>query len=391
VRTNGGVEACDGLDNDCDGETDETFPGLGESCQHGACPTGAWVCAPDGLGTRCDGPLPAADDATCDGLDDDCDGETDEDAPARPCPLQEGVCAGAVQRCQGGRYTACDYGPLHTPGVDATCDQRDDDCDGLTDEDALPLLVPELGGLATDGLDNNCNGLIDEPGGVLVPIPGYSGVWIDAFETTVFERADCSGARYGLGSDDYPPGWPAAFEPAAEPVLYACSLPGVVPSGHLSYHRSLRACLAQGKRLCNREQFVRACTAGLSQDFPYGFRFAPGICNDPSVIPGQPEATGSRAGCTAGQGAYDMSGNLTEWVSDDSQQNPGYGVVASWSYDRRACWNGVGCYTLDPARQDELDLLLVLLDCNVENRNIDSYPRETTRPSFGGRCCYVRP
>ena len=38
----------------------------------------------------------------CDGFDNDCDGQTDEEIPPIPCPLQDGVCAGAEQICVGG-------------------------------------------------------------------------------------------------------------------------------------------------------------------------------------------------------------------------------------------------------------------------------------------------
>ena len=69
---------CDGLDSDCDGRTDEAF--TPESCGVGACVSQS-DCV-DGLATQC---IPAAPlaltDITCDGVDDDCDGDIDEDCP----------------------------------------------------------------------------------------------------------------------------------------------------------------------------------------------------------------------------------------------------------------------------------------------------------------------
>ncbi|UCD34945.1 MAG: hypothetical protein JSU90_11735, partial [Nitrospiraceae bacterium] len=81
------AEVCgDGLDNDCDGATDNGF-NVGANCTVGvgACQnTGKQVCRSDGSGTECNvSPLPAgtegpADDPTCsDGVDNDCDGTTD--------------------------------------------------------------------------------------------------------------------------------------------------------------------------------------------------------------------------------------------------------------------------------------------------------------------------
>ena len=50
--TNGGVEACDRVDNDCDGTTDEEWPELGSPCANGACPEGQWVCTAAGDGVE---------------------------------------------------------------------------------------------------------------------------------------------------------------------------------------------------------------------------------------------------------------------------------------------------------------------------------------------------
>jgi hypothetical protein len=51
----------------------------------------------DGFGGFGMGPgaLPAAADATCDDRDDDCDGRVDEDAPAAPTRCGVGACEGA--------------------------------------------------------------------------------------------------------------------------------------------------------------------------------------------------------------------------------------------------------------------------------------------------------
>jgi hypothetical protein len=86
------VGRCDGQDNDCDGRIDEDYAaalfddgGRPRQCEvgQGACSRAAAVtCAPDGLGTLCTAQAaePATDrDATCDTIDDDCDGLVDED------------------------------------------------------------------------------------------------------------------------------------------------------------------------------------------------------------------------------------------------------------------------------------------------------------------------
>jgi hypothetical protein len=72
----------------------------------------------------------------CNGVDDDCDGATDESAPQVLCANQRGVCAGSRVSCSGGSYPPCgatEYGGSYQP-AELSCDLLDNDCDGTTDE-----------------------------------------------------------------------------------------------------------------------------------------------------------------------------------------------------------------------------------------------------------------
>jgi hypothetical protein len=389
--TNGGVEACDDVDNDCDGETDEGFEQEGTACDNQGCP-GSWVCSADQSELVCDAPAPAADDATCDGRDDDCDDETDEDAGVRLCALQEGVCAGAEQAClPGGQWSDCDYGPAYVPGEDSLCDKLDNDCDGETDEEAPILLEPEAD--ATDGLDDNCNGLVDERGSAMVPVPGEEGVWIDAFEAAVFDAPDCTGTQYGVTADDYPAGFPP--EGDATVTLYACAVPDILPSGHLSWYRARRACEAQGKRLCQDAEWASTCASGTINRYPYGNFFASGSCNDAwrhaGGPPGELAPTGSYPDCAGESLARDMSGNLAEWLQNWDEDHTHCALVAGGSYVCEICSRGLNCLPCDPLDDDDWSDLMDILDCLPASRSFDVFPREMALSYLGTRCCMDGP
>jgi hypothetical protein len=134
------VERCDGLDNDCNTFVDETFP-LDEACVSGlgVCRRGGrHVCGED-LGLACDAvPAPPAPAELCgNGEDDDCDGETDEgyDVGAG-CTAGVGVCAveGRLACSGDGLAVVCDAEP-RTPAEELCGNGLDDDCDGESDED----------------------------------------------------------------------------------------------------------------------------------------------------------------------------------------------------------------------------------------------------------------
>ena len=151
-------EVCDELDNDCDGDTDEGMrfggpagPPVGEACQ-----VGEGECIRDGMvfcdeqnpteAGQCSAPVvaPAPSD-TCDGLDDDCDGEVDEEYTGE---VDDGVpnlgeaCAAGDGACRNEGVYVCDDGRLAV-----VCDAVPGDPGGAE---------------VCDGVDNNCNGQIDE-------------------------------------------------------------------------------------------------------------------------------------------------------------------------------------------------------------------------------------
>jgi hypothetical protein len=178
-----GTETCNGIDDDCDGATDENLGST--TCGVGACRRTVNNCV-GGVPQTCTPGTPGTE--TCNGLDDDCDGATDENLGSTTCGV--GACARTVNNCVGGVPQTCTPG---TPGTE-TCNGLDDDCDGATDENlgsttcgvgacartvdncvggAPQTCTPGTPGTETcNGVDDDCDGTVDDE---FVPTPTVCG------------------------------------------------------------------------------------------------------------------------------------------------------------------------------------------------------------------------
>lgn len=138
-----GAELCNGVDDDCDGQTDEGFD-LGRVCsvgQFGCTSLGRTVCASDERRTACDATVVNGVDERCNNQDDDCDGSTDEDfALGASCTVGLGQCARTGARACVGTTGLAGCGAAVAIGTAEACNGLDDNCNGDTDEGACPSL-----------------------------------------------------------------------------------------------------------------------------------------------------------------------------------------------------------------------------------------------------------
>jgi hypothetical protein len=113
---------------------------------------------------------------------------------------------------------------------------------------------------------------------------------------------------------------------------------GEKPTVAVTYNEATELCAAQGKRLCTAAEWTQACEGPKHLPYPYGFVRDSKRCNHdkPYIIPNnnayatpttrkaelarvdQSEPSGSRTACVSSYGVFDMTGNVDEWVYNES-------------------------------------------------------------------------
>jgi hypothetical protein len=361
----GREETCNGRDDDCDEAIDEDVAARLCPIQLGVC-TGATAACVDGAFQDClaDGLYgedftPPGTPETCDGLDNDCDGDEDEDCECIPgdvvaCGSSLGICARGVQVC------ADDFtlSPCVLADLGATCsdddecgaggfcvtetispsEDADDDClrtrdaactrqvcrtvdtaitcagDGDCNADEAcaggfcVLLAPEASAETCNGRDDDCDGRIDDEDEEICDTCPAGMVFVDAV----------SGGLRGFCIDAYEASRPdaTATDPGSE-ERWAFSQPGVLPWTGLTPEEADEVCEASAIRnevpgavpnrfLCSRADLEAACGAA----YPYGETYAAGQCADGTIS--HDGTTGAFPACCTEDGVCDLSGNLAE-------------------------------------------------------------------------------
>ena len=470
------VESCNRRDDDCDGTIDEGDPGGGAACGSdvGACMAGVEACVAGRI--QCMGATEPSTE-TCNTMDDDCDGSTDEGFLSNDinnCGTCGNRCEfdNAFAQCSMGtcELVVCDDGFFDVNGSDAdgceyacefngaeACNGRDDDCDTVVDEDLTPPsnfcnpngvcaagtvrcdpamerfvcdLPPtyEESEVSCDGLDNDCNGVVDDPflgAGLGTSCSNGTGA------CQRFGEVACTADRMGVacnapaagtpgteicdgldndcdGSTDEPrtaPGTNPSYvveamievrQGGSDFYIYqyeasrtdatgsdaggatgrSCSRAGVLPWTQVSYPEARDACAAAGLRLCTEDEWERACESS-SGSCTYAYASSCGTyqantCNgnDYDPIPGAPDddqviATGALSSC-----------NVNHTGADGGRVYDLSGNVKEWTEARSAGVN--------PLRGGSYNNSRLALQCGFDFTVADD---DFQIANVGFRCC----
>jgi len=124
-------------------------------------------------------------------------------------------------------------------------------------------------------------------------------------------RADLTAGgatQLGLQEDDYAPCADNGVGCADD--IYAASLPSEIPSAFIDWFQAQEACANAGKRLPTSAEW-QVGAYGTPDPGPDN-----GTTDCNTLTAGEATPTGARSSCVSARGAFDMAGNLLEWVAD---------------------------------------------------------------------------
>jgi formylglycine-generating enzyme required for sulfatase activity len=124
---------------------------------------------------------------------------------------------------------------------------------------------------------------------------------------TQAELAAAGATQLGTGGDDYAP-CTGNGQNCADDV-YAVSLPSVMPAASITWFQAQEACANAGKRLPTSAEWQIGANGTPDSGPDDG-------TTDCNTSKNAGTLTGARSSCVSARGAFDMVGNLDEWVAD---------------------------------------------------------------------------
>jgi formylglycine-generating enzyme required for sulfatase activity len=154
---------------------------------------------------------------------------------------------------------------------------------------------------------------------------GAACFWIDETEVTVGEYGEFAAktAPYQSGT--------CQGKPDFNPDASCLSSLGFVPAPGqpvvcVDWCDADAYCTYAGKRLCGGEyakpgdaansEWFSACSGNGAQNYPYGKTYVGGTCQDSCQATCETVVAGADTACVSPCGAYDLSGNVAEWVNE---------------------------------------------------------------------------
>jgi hypothetical protein len=352
--TKSGAEQCNGFDDDCNCKIDDgvTPPlptqvcgvnpaasdpncgaGNGTTGIKVACTSGTWQCTfPAGYCSQ-GGCLSTPD--TCDGKDNNCNGNTDENQKppvlnngyvGEPCnsddgkpPPGDGACrvTGGTYVCNGPNATKCNVTKDLSKAQPETCDGVDNDCDGLVDE-------------TFNNKGTNATYFVKP---AVVQINASPAVYMYQYEAS---RPSASTITAGSGNG-YFTSAPTGVTLDKTP---SCSVPNKIPWFNVTPAEVEQTCSAMGGFICSTPNWTTACQAGGGCTYGYAtgctapanYTSGP-FCNlgpfDYDGVAGPPNVDNvlvtksSRLNqCSTSTNLFDITGNLREITKRATEDYP---------------------------------------------------------------------
>jgi hypothetical protein len=142
---------------------------------------------------------------------------------------------------------------------------------------------------------------------------------------TAADLAAGGATQLGTAGDDYAPCTDNGQNCAND--IYAVSLPSVIPSAFATWFQAQEACTNSGKRLPTSAEWQVAAN-GTPDPGPDNGTTDCNTGDEAGTSALRATPTGARSSCVSARGAFDMVGNLAEWVADwvpASTACPGWG------------------------------------------------------------------